>query len=136
MTQSVKIPHFPFRASLPGKIFPHRPKYKAIILIYNATILHRHHIIKAAPPVHTQRKGAILHFVSERKLHLVSVLVFDGTAFDALPNPGFLLPSQALIQKALHLPFLHFQLLPIGQGQIIASAAHAKMGTRLSCFLR
>ena len=47
------------------EIIQHSGQNQPVVFIYNAAVLYRHHIIKTAPLVHTQCKGAVLSLVSE-----------------------------------------------------------------------
>ena len=98
-----------------GKILPHCPQNQTIIRIHNPAVFYRNHIIKAAPPVHAQRKGAVFYLISKRKFHFVAVFVLRRTSLDAFPTPVFLLSAQTGIQQTFHLLFLHLQLIAVWQ---------------------
>ena len=112
------------------KVRQNRLQYQSIIRICDPAAFYRHHIIKTAAPMHSQRKRSVLHLIPESKFHLIPIAVHLRTTLNTFPVPVFLLPLQTGIQQAFYLFSLNPELFLIGHGKIGASSAHAKMGTR------
>ena len=46
-------------------------------------VIHVHHVMEAAPLVHSQRQWSVLVLIAKRKFHLVAVSFMDRTSLDA-----------------------------------------------------